>query len=163
MSRSRDLPIRPPATLATSLLELINHAIQIRIAGAKASGEPVTAALHDSLTIGQHFKLAGFARRNHGINSQPLFNHGRETRSLGLVALSRGAGAYLNFHLSSRLLVPAGFPAQCNPCKSVVRFFLERVDRGKMDVQLIANEQDQDCAQRGKNEPGGMKSLVCWA
>jgi hypothetical protein len=84
--------------LAASLLQLVNHAIKIRISGAKASGEPVSAALHDSLTIGQHFKLAGFARRNHGFNAQPPFNQGRETRSLGLIALSRGAGAYLNFH-----------------------------------------------------------------
>ena|SRR6478736_7277780 len=84
--------------LAAALIKLVNHAVQIRIAGAKASGEPVSAALHDSLTIGQHFKLAGLARRNHGFNTEPLFNHGRETRSLGLVALSRGAGAYLNFH-----------------------------------------------------------------
>jgi hypothetical protein len=32
-----------------------------------------------------------------------------------------------------------------------------------MNVQLIANEQDQDRAQCGKDEPGGMKSLVCRA
>jgi hypothetical protein len=92
--------------LAAALLELVNHAFQIRIAGAKASGKPVPAALHHCLTIGQHFKLAGLALRNHGINAQPLFNHGRETRGLGFVALSRGAGPYLNFH--SVLQVVAG-------------------------------------------------------
>src|SRR5579864_8773169 len=32
-----------------------------------------------------------------------------------------------------------------------------------MNVQLIANEQDQDRAERGKNEASGMKSLVCRA
>jgi hypothetical protein len=77
---------------------LVHHAIQIRIAGAKASGEPVAAAFHHRLAIGQHLKLAGLSRRNHGINAQPLFNQGRETRGLGFVVSSRWAGTYLNFH-----------------------------------------------------------------
>lgn len=84
--------------LAAALLKLINHAIKIRIAGAKASGEPVAAAFHDRLTIGQHFKLAGLSGRNHGINSKPFFNQRHETRDLGFVVSSRGAGTYLNFH-----------------------------------------------------------------
>jgi hypothetical protein len=37
---------------------------------------------------------------------------------------------------------------------------LERVDLGKMNLQLIANEENQDRTQGGKNEPGGMKSFV---
>jgi hypothetical protein len=84
--------------LAASFLKLINHAIQIRIAGAKASGEPVTAALHHFLAIGKNFKLAGFSRRYHGVNAQPLFNQGHETRDLGFVIASCRAGKYLNFH-----------------------------------------------------------------
>lgn len=94
-----------------SLLQLVNHAIQVRIAGAKASGEPVPAALHHFLAIGQDVKLAGLSRRYYGINAQPIFNHGRETRSLGFVALSRRAGTYLDFHSG-----PPGFPDQCYPC-----------------------------------------------
>jgi hypothetical protein len=92
--------------LASTLLELVNHAFQVRIPGAKASGEPVAAALHHCLAIGKNFKLAGLALRNHGVNAQPLFNHGRETRGLGFVALSRGAGTYLNLHYVSRLSGP---------------------------------------------------------
>jgi len=91
--------------LAASLLQLLNHAFQIRIAGAKASGEPVAAALCHWLAIGKNFKLAGLARCNHGVNTKPLFNHGRETRSLGFVAPSRWAGTYLNFHC----VLQAGF------------------------------------------------------
>jgi hypothetical protein len=86
--------------LAAALLQLINHAIQIGIACAKASGEPVAAAFYNWLSISQHRKLAGFARCNHGINAQPLFNQGRETRSLGFIVSSRRAGKDLNFHLS---------------------------------------------------------------
>ena len=40
---------------------------------------------------------------------------------------------------------------------------LERVDLGKMNLQLIANEENQDRAQCGKNEAGGMISFVCRA
>jgi hypothetical protein len=34
------------------------------------------------------------------------------------------------------------------------------VSSGKMNLQPIAKEENQDRAQRGKNETGGMKSLV---
>ena len=40
---------------------------------------------------------------------------------------------------------------------------LERVDLGKMNLQLIANEENQDRTQGGKNEAGGMISFVCRA
>jgi hypothetical protein len=36
-------------------------------------------------------------------------------------------------------------------------------DVGKMNVQLIANEENQDRAQCGENDAGGMISAVCWA
>jgi hypothetical protein len=84
--------------LAAALLQLINHALQIRIAGAKASGEPVASALHHCLAIGQHFKLSCLSRRDNGINAQPLFNQGHETRDLGFVVPSSRAGKYLNVH-----------------------------------------------------------------
>lgn len=87
-----------PASLAAALLELLNHAIQIRIAGSKASCEPVSAALHNSLAIGEHLKLASLARSNHGFNAEPLLNQGHETRNLGFIVPSRRAGTYLNFH-----------------------------------------------------------------
>src|ERR1035441_6036329 len=37
---------------------------------------------------------------------------------------------------------------------------LERVDLGKMNLQLIANVEGQDRAQCGENEAGGMISFV---
>ena len=43
------------------------------------------------------------------------------------------------------------------------RLSLERSDLGKMNIQLMAHEENQDRAQRGKNEAGGMKSFVCRA
>jgi hypothetical protein len=83
---------------AAAFLQLVNHAIKVRIAGAKASGEPVAAALHHCLAIGQHRKLAGFAGGNHGIDSEPFFNQGHETRDLGFVVSSCRAGTNLDFH-----------------------------------------------------------------
>jgi hypothetical protein len=84
--------------LATPVLELLNDAIGIGVAGAKASGKPVSTAAHDSLAIGEHFKRTSLAGRNDGINAEPLFDQGHETRDLGFVVLSRRAGTYLNFH-----------------------------------------------------------------
>ena len=40
---------------------------------------------------------------------------------------------------------------------------LEGIDLGKMNLQLKANEENQDRAQCGKNEAGGMISFVCRA
>ena len=37
---------------------------------------------------------------------------------------------------------------------------LERVDLGKMNLQLIANEENEDRADCGKNEAGGMISFI---
>jgi hypothetical protein len=37
---------------------------------------------------------------------------------------------------------------------------LERVDLGKMKLQLIANVENQDRAQCGENEAGGMISFI---
>ena len=37
---------------------------------------------------------------------------------------------------------------------------LEGVDLGKMNLQLVTNEENQDRAQCGKNEASGMKSFV---
>ena len=49
-------------------------------------------------------------------------------------------------------------------CKSpFVGGELERVDLGKMNLQLIANEEQQDRAQYGENEAGRMISRVCRA
>ena len=44
-----------------------------------------------------------------------------------------------------------------------VNELLERVDLGKMNLQLIANEENQDRAQCGKNEASRMVPFVCRA
>jgi hypothetical protein len=44
-----------------------------------------------------------------------------------------------------------------------IDFIFTRLDLRKTNPQLIANEENQDCAQRGKNEAGGMISFVCRA
>src|SRR5579871_782299 len=87
--------------LSLSLLELINHLVKIRIASAKAPGEPVSATFGDSLSVGQHLKLTSLSGRNHGFSAKPLFYHGHETRDLGFIVLSCRAGTYLNFHVTS--------------------------------------------------------------
>src|SRR5882757_7168777 len=80
------------ALLGAALLYLIDHALEIGIAGAKAPGKPIAATLDNVLAIGEYIKLAGLARRNHGLQAQPLLDQGRETRGLGLIVSSRGAG-----------------------------------------------------------------------
>jgi hypothetical protein len=121
--------------LAAALLQLINHAIQIGIACAKASGEPVAAAFYNWLSISQHRKLAGFARCNYGINSEPFLNHGCETRSFGFVALSRRAGTYFYFHPFLQI-VRDRFTDQRYQCKSAVRFAFRPDDARSPDVPI---------------------------
>lgn len=87
--------------LPDALLELLHHAIKIGIARAKAPGQPVSTAVNHRFAIGQDLKLAGLSRCDHGFNAEPLFDQGRETRGLGLVARSSRAGTYLNLHFVS--------------------------------------------------------------
>ncbi len=82
----------------TALFQLVNHAIEIGIASAKFSCEPVSTALSDLLAIGNHLKLPRLARLIDGFNAEPLLDEGRETRDLGLVVLSGRTGKYLDFH-----------------------------------------------------------------
>lgn len=81
-----------------ALLELLNYAMQIGIAGAKAPREPGATTIGNFLAIGDHLKLAFPAMRNHGVNAEALLDEGRETRDLGLVVLSSRAGNYLDLH-----------------------------------------------------------------
>ena len=46
------------------------------------------------------------------------------------------------------------------PNREAVTRFALRLDMGKMDIQLIANEEKQDRAEGGKNEAGGMITFV---
>jgi hypothetical protein len=80
------------------LLELLDHAIEIGIAGTKAPCEPVPTALGNPLAVSDHLELTGLTRRNHGFNVEALLDEGHETRDLGLVVLSRRAVNDLDLH-----------------------------------------------------------------
>jgi hypothetical protein len=88
------------------LLEPLDYAFEIRIAGAKAPREPVPTALGNLLAVGDHLELTGLTWRNDGFSFIPeaLFDEGHETRDLGLVVLSRRAVNDFDFHLFSNLL-----------------------------------------------------------
>jgi hypothetical protein len=92
------------------LFELRDDAIEIRIAGAKGSREPVSAALGEHLAVGKHLELTGLTRRKNGFNAQALLDEGHETRDLYLVVLSRRAvnDFDLHFVLPSALQIDIG-------------------------------------------------------
>ena len=87
------------------LLELLDHAIEIRIAGAKPPSEPVPTTLGDSLAVRDHLELTDLAGRSHRFNIEVFLDEGHETRDLGIVVLSRGAvnDFYLHAVLQSAL------------------------------------------------------------
>jgi hypothetical protein len=82
----------------TALRQLLNHAIEIRIAGAKAPRKPVPAAPGNPFAIGDHIELTGLTRRNDGFHAEALLDEGRETRGLGRVVRSRWAINDLDLH-----------------------------------------------------------------
>ena len=99
------------ASLGNAFLELLNHVIEIGITCAKAFCEPVSTALGNPLSIGEHLELASSAGRNRNVHAKTLFNQGHETRDLGFIALSRRAGTYLNFHsVLQSCFVPGKIP-----------------------------------------------------
>ena len=86
------------------LLELLDYSFEIRIAGTKASCEPVPTALGNLLAVSDHIELTGLTSRNDGFNAEALFDEGHETRDLGLVVLSRRTVNDLDLHLFSNLI-----------------------------------------------------------
>ena len=84
--------------------ELLDHVVKIGIAGAKASREPIPTAFGYFLPIRDHVELTGLARGSHGFNVETLFDEGHETRSLGLVVLSRRAER-ISIFIPSRFIV----------------------------------------------------------
>ena len=80
------------------LFEPFNNAFQIGITSAETPREPVSAALRDRLPIGDHLELPGLTWRPHRFNAQTFFDHGHETRDLGIVVLSRWAVNDLDLH-----------------------------------------------------------------
>ena len=80
------------------LRELFDHALEIRIAGAKFPGEPVSTAFRDLVTVCDHIELTGFAWPDDRINIEALLDVGHETRDLGFIVLSRWAINDLDLH-----------------------------------------------------------------
>lgn len=79
--------------------ETLDHAVEIRIAGAEAACEPIPAALGNLLAVSKYVELPGLARCAKHFNIQTLLDLGHETRDLGFVILSRWAvnDFYLHF------------------------------------------------------------------
>jgi len=80
------------------LLELLDYAFEIGIAGAKPPCEPVPATLSDTLAVSDHLEFTGLASHNDSFNIEALFDEGHEPRDLGLVVLSRRAVDDLDLH-----------------------------------------------------------------
>jgi hypothetical protein len=56
-------------TTPTPLLELLDHAVEIGIAGAKAARKPVSPALGYFLAIGEDLELTGAPRLSDSLNT----------------------------------------------------------------------------------------------
>jgi len=80
------------------LLELLDHAIEIGIAGSKSPCEPIPTALCNPLAVRDDLELAFFTRRKDSFNVEALLDEGHETRDLDLVVLSRGTVNDLDLH-----------------------------------------------------------------
>ena len=91
-----------PRSVSRTALQLLDYAIQIRIARAKAPRDPVPAALGDPLAVSDDLELTGLSRRKDDFNIEALLDKGHETRDLGLVVLSCRAVNDLDLHLFSK-------------------------------------------------------------
>jgi len=78
--------------------ELLDHAIEIGIARAKAPCQPIPTALGNLLAVSDNLELTGLPRRNDGFNVEAILDEGHETRDLGLVVLSCRAVNNLDLH-----------------------------------------------------------------
>jgi hypothetical protein len=85
-------------TLLMLLLEPLNYALELGIAGAKAARQPIAATLGNLLAVSNHVELTGPARRKHGVYVEALLNEGHETRDLRAVVLSGRTVDDLDFH-----------------------------------------------------------------
>ena len=77
---------------------MLDHTIEIRIAGSKSPREPISTALGNTLAVRDHLELRGLTRRNDGFDVQALLDEGRETRDLGIVVLSGRAVNDFDLH-----------------------------------------------------------------
>jgi hypothetical protein len=80
------------------LVELLDQAIEIRVAGSKYPREPISTAFGNPLAVCDHLELTGLTRCNDDFNAQALLDEGRETRDLDLVVLSGRAMNDFDLH-----------------------------------------------------------------
>ena len=87
------------ALAARQFFNLSYNAIQVGIPRAKFPRDEIPPALRNFLSVHQHIKLAGAARREHRINPQALLDKGHETRDLSSIV--RSSRAMHNFYSHS--------------------------------------------------------------
>jgi hypothetical protein len=92
-------------SLFTPLFDLLDHAIEIGIARAKASCEPTPAALCNHLAVSNNLELTSLPSCNDGFNVEALLDEGHETRDLCLVVLSCRAMYDFDLHQYSNFFV----------------------------------------------------------
>lgn len=90
---------RLSAVSPTALLDLLDYALEIWISCAEASCNPIPAALGNLLTIYDHVELPSLARSKFGFHAHAFLDGSRETRDLRLIAVSRRAVNYFDFHI----------------------------------------------------------------
>jgi hypothetical protein len=79
---------RPPSLFRTTRLKLLDYAVEIRIATAKAPRKPVSTALGYRLAVSNHLELTGAARLGYRVDVKAFLDKGREPRDLGLIVVS---------------------------------------------------------------------------
>jgi len=82
------------------LLKLLDYAVEIWIAAAKAPCEPVSTALRDRLAVSNHFELTRATRCGHRVNVKACLDQGHEPRDLGVVVVSCRAMNDFDLHAS---------------------------------------------------------------
>jgi len=95
-------PFLCAASLGPALLKLLDYTIEIGIAGAEASCQPVSTAFNDLLAVSQNFELTGLPGHKDGFNAEALLDEGHEARDVSLVVLSCRAVNDLNLHVFSK-------------------------------------------------------------
>jgi hypothetical protein len=78
--------------------KLLDHVIEVGIAGAKATRDPVATTFGNLLAVGNHLKLTGLPGHEDGVDVEALLDQGHETRDLGFIVPSRRTVNDLDVH-----------------------------------------------------------------
>jgi hypothetical protein len=88
----------PRGETRTALLELVDHTMEIGIAGAKAPCDPILTSPGNPLAVREHLELSRLTRDQDAFQVQAFLDEGRETRDLDFVVLSRRAMNDFDLH-----------------------------------------------------------------